>query len=653
MLDKLKKVFNLDSNVPREETFYPLMNTNYNVEKLSRTDYLSLYTGWVYVATTTISDSIAGLETWTFVNDEEQDHKYKDLIDYNFIKKVSSFMLLNGNCFVYKDMIGESVDSLHILRPDLVKIEEYADWSLKGYRYNGHGKNELYYPDEIINFSMFSPWETYPSIAKGVSPVEAVAIQAEMDKTANKWNWNFFKNGASVKDIIKSDKKVSKEAQKRFVDKWKSEFQWVNNSHKVAFLDQWVNYDSIWAKQKELDFVESRRFTRDEILAIYKVPKAIIGITDDVNRASATVAENTFYKTCIWPLAKQIEERLTEDLFNNEVEYRFINVVPQDTEQLLEDLNNGAITINEYRQKTGYEPLENGDVLKLDQSLLVPSEWAIEQEEKSHKYSDIVKNTIKKNTKGTEEYKKSRQERKEKIRRQKIQRTNKYELAREQAINEVFEIQKSDLIQWVKKWYTKAKKPEFNSIKYKAIWRSTLRPLFENVMRNEGTEANTLIGVQDLFDIGNPEINKYIRDNIERVAKDVDNTTKNKIFDIIEQGNEEWLGAEDIRNNISSEFENFKDVRSSTIARTEITRASNEASQIAYREGGVEFKEYLAELDGRTSDICRNLNGKIVKIWENFADEGETIAGFKLDYEDIEHPPTHPNCRSTLIPVLD
>jgi hypothetical protein len=38
--------------------------------------------------------------------------------------------------------------------------------------------------------------------------MQAVAIQAEMDTTANRWNWNFFKNGASVGDILKTDQKI-------------------------------------------------------------------------------------------------------------------------------------------------------------------------------------------------------------------------------------------------------------------------------------------------------------------------------------------------------------------------------------------------------------------------------------------------------------
>ena len=64
-----------------------------------------------------------------------------------------------------------------------------------------------------------------------------------------------------------------------------------------------------------MDFVESRRFTRDEILAIYKLPKIIIGIMEDANKASAVIAENTYARVCLRPLAKLIAQTLTKDLY--------------------------------------------------------------------------------------------------------------------------------------------------------------------------------------------------------------------------------------------------------------------------------------------------------------------------------------------------
>jgi phage portal protein BeeE len=41
-------------------------------------------------------------------------------------------------------------------------------------------------------------------------------------------------------------------------------------------LDNGIKYNEWKVNQKELDFVESRRFTRDEVFAIFKVPKSIV-----------------------------------------------------------------------------------------------------------------------------------------------------------------------------------------------------------------------------------------------------------------------------------------------------------------------------------------------------------------------------------------
>ena len=653
MLKKIKQFLGIDVIQNNSWwSFYSLMNSNYRVSELSRTDYLRLYQGWVYVATSTISDTIAELEYNTINNNKEIEHKYINLVNYNFLKKVSSFMLLNGNCFVYKEMIWSKVDSLHILRPDLVYIEENGDWTLKGYRYSWYWKNILFRPDEIINFEMFSPFTTFPWKTKGVSPMQAVAIQAEMDTVANRWNWNFFKNWWSVKDILSTDQAIKEENKQRLMTKWKNEYQWANNAHKLAILDNWLKYSNMSPSQKEMDFVESRRFTRDEILAIFKVPKSIIWISDDVNRASALVAENTYYKICIKPFAKQIAQTLTKELFNNEVKFEFINIVPKDNEKLLLDLNNGAITINEYRQEIWFAPIKNWDILKLNEFQTIKSEGENKKQEKSI-YSDIIKKTLRKHQKGTEEYKKAKQEWKEKIWHQKIQRTDKYEVKWDLEIRKVFDIQKSDILTNLQKWIKKVRKPKFNDTKYKTLWMTTLRPLFQEVILNEWTEANKIIWITSMFQIWDPIINKYIKINIERLAKEIDETTKNEIFDEIAKGNDEWLWINEIANNISSKFEWFNNIRTKLIARTEITRASNIASEIAYKNWGIEYKEYLAELDDRTSNICQELNWKIVKIWEPFAKKGETIWGYTLDYEDIQHPPGHPNCRSTLLPVID
>ena len=76
------------------------------------------------------------------------------------------------------------------------------------------------------------------------------------------------------------------------------------------------------------------------------------------------------------------------------------------------------------------------------------------------------------------------------------------------------------------------------------------------------------------------------------------------------------------------------------LIRTEINYISNKGSLQAYKDSGiVEKYRYLATLDNRTSDICRELDGKIFDL-------KEAKVGVNL-------PPLHPYCRSTTTPHFD
>lgn len=74
------------------------------------------------------------------------------------------------------------------------------------------------------------------------------------------------------------------------------------------------------------------------------------------------------------------------------------------------------------------------------------------------------------------------------------------------------------------------------------------------------------------------------------------------------------------------------------LVRTELNYALNEATKIAYEDDEIEEYEFLAEIDNRTSAICKELNGQIFKV-------KDAVVG-------INYPSMHPNCRSTTMPVI-
>ena len=76
------------------------------------------------------------------------------------------------------------------------------------------------------------------------------------------------------------------------------------------------------------------------------------------------------------------------------------------------------------------------------------------------------------------------------------------------------------------------------------------------------------------------------------------------------------------------------------LVRTETNYAMNQAHLKGYKDSGVVEKyEFLAAHDKRTSKLCRDLDGETFELSKAVVGEN--------------YPPMHPNCRSTVVPVLE
>lgn len=76
------------------------------------------------------------------------------------------------------------------------------------------------------------------------------------------------------------------------------------------------------------------------------------------------------------------------------------------------------------------------------------------------------------------------------------------------------------------------------------------------------------------------------------------------------------------------------------LVRTETNYAMNQAHLKGYKDSGVVEKyEFLAAHDKRTSKLCRGLDGEMFELSKAVVGEN--------------YPPMHPNCRSTVVPVLE
>ena len=117
------------------------------------------------------------------------------------------------------------------------------------------------------------------------------------------------------------------------------------------------------------------------------------------------------------------------------------------------------------------------------------------------------------------------------------------------------------------------------------------------------------------------------------------------------------LTPSDIARSLLDSGMDLSEERASMLARTGSIWAYNEGAVERYVADGVEVVEWLTADDDLTCPFCAEMNGKRVETQESFFSNGDALqAGgetLKFGRFDVKHPPLHPNCRCTLIPVVD
>jgi HK97 family phage portal protein len=272
-----------------------------------------------------------------------------------------------GEAFWYKvrNSGGKVVELLN-LRPDFMTVVLGSTTYILGYKFRKSDGSEVFFaPEEIIHIK-------YPdsiSQSRGMAPLHPASKRVQTEDYANNWQRNFFLNSARPDAVFKNPGKKMNDAQKKdFRDGWNKLFRGVGKNSNIAILEGGMEYQIISLSQKEMDFIESMKFTRDDILTAFHVPKSIVAITDDVNRANAETAMFIFLSETIKPEITRIVEKINEQLvyidFAEDFYIDFSDPTPANRELQLKEYSEGLsskyLLINEVRAREGLPPVRGG-----------------------------------------------------------------------------------------------------------------------------------------------------------------------------------------------------------------------------------------------------------------------------------------------------
>jgi len=144
-----------------------------------------------------------------------------------------------------------------------------------------------------------------------------------------------------------------------------------------------------------------------------------------------------------------------------------------------------------------------------------------------------------------------------------------------------------------------------------------------------------------------------------RMARSVSDSLAERVSNITRIGIEETATGTDVIGLL--EEAGFDENRAQTIARTESARAYTDGQNAAWEASGVvKGKTWL--VSPFACEFCeaaaKEFGEKSVGVTDAFYERGATITGasgatMALDFDDTSGPPLHPNCRCSLLPVID
>lgn len=350
-------------------------------------EYLKAYTGYVYTAVSAIAQEVASINLSLykakFTNKGTEtvqigQHEALSVLDYanplgtfyDIVEATQIYLELTGEAFWLVLKQGKTPRELWPLRPDWIKVVPDAVDIIKHYTYHPGGNfgEKIIIPKEnIIPFKYFNPLNPY----RGKGSVQSAALPFDILNFAQEYNRNFFFNSAIPSMVFTTEKKLSKTVVERFINQWQSSYGGRAKSNKIAFLGSGLKLDKLSMGAKELDFTEQQKMMRDDVLAVFKVPKTILGLTDDVNRANAEATTRAFMERVITPRMTKFTETLNEffiPMFSeSNIFFDYTDPSPEDVELKLKRYANGRqynwLTPNEIREEENLEPIEGGDSL--------------------------------------------------------------------------------------------------------------------------------------------------------------------------------------------------------------------------------------------------------------------------------------------------
>lgn len=628
--------------------------------EVSETNALT-YTA-VYGAVRILSESVASLPLKLYRRrsdggkDEASDHPTYALVHDMPNPETTSFIFretLQGHLCTWGNAYAEiqrrangQPAGLWQRRPDRVEIERVSG-ALQYQITRTDGPEDFLPADRVLHV----PGLSFNGFT-GFSPIrmarESIGAGLAQERSAA----SFFGNASMPGGFIKHPQSLNEQAQERIRNTLEKIHKGPGNAHRLAVLDEGMDWVQAGIPNEDSQFLESRVFQVQEVCRWFRIPPHMLA---ELSHATFTNIEHQdleFVKYTLMPWLRRWEAEMNRKLLTMQeqsqgyfFEFLVDGLLRGDIKTRYESysvaIKDGWMSRNEVRSKENMNPEDGLDQFILpQQTLTVGDDVAMEDGESAQE---------------TEE------PRSESRAFNREQRSLDARWQLREVFRELLEQAASRLVASE----VRAIRAKINMIPNEgdASFRRWLESFFEKhrdfavtVMGPVLRAYIEAVSSETVFEVdGDPEgfasdVLAFADEYIEAFGLRHVSIGENEILSALRSANtdEQVIAA------LDSTLGGWEESRARKIAMSESTRAGAAISTMIYAAAGVTLLKWRA--NANACPLCRKLNGRTVEIRQPFlnkgdqVDAGDGIAPIKIK-QAMRHPPLHGGCACSISPA--
>lgn len=290
-------------------------------------------------------------------------HSYTDLV-----RIVQRCLEVTGNAFVFISFENGMPVGLYPLPVQNVRLlRSNKTGATLGYEFQYGTEKAEFSVDEIIHF--VADQDLLDIYGLGISPLRMVWQKVQLGRKDTSY-WEYILTNAGRPDVVITPKDDSQSFQRDQKERIVKDFVQAFRGGMAGYplvIDGSMSITPLTYAPKDMASFELSRQLKTLIANAFGVPMTLLEMADS-NRASATAGNISFTSHTIKPRVTSLVSKLNRCLvpyFGHDLFLAPDDFIPEDKEFALQEdtalFDRQSLTINELREKRGYDPLPGGD----------------------------------------------------------------------------------------------------------------------------------------------------------------------------------------------------------------------------------------------------------------------------------------------------